>query len=59
MVTSTPPTFPIVKQPVNGVGDFVILGNLALWKQKKNPVKLSFKVATVFDIIESLYVEFP
>ena len=58
MVTSTPSTSHIVKQPVIGVGEFVILGNLALWKQEKNPVKLSSKVAIVFDIIQWLHVEF-
>ena len=43
---------------MTSVGDFVILGDLALWKQKKNPVKFSFKVVIVFDIIQSLYAEF-
>ena len=43
---------------MTSVGDFVILGDLALWKQKKNPVKFNFKVVIVFDIIQSLYAEF-
>ena len=55
---STPSTSHIIKQPVISFDDFVILGNLALWKQKKNPVKLNFKVAIVFDIIQSFYAEF-
>ena len=42
MVMSTPSGSHIVEQPVISFGDFVILGNLALWKQKKNPVKLNF-----------------